>query len=432
MSGRPESSERVLRLLAISLGVMALAAGCAKQQPESQPVVQVQAEQVTPQPISQYITGEAVVAPIAQAAITPKITAPVKKFYVKRGDKVTKGQLLAVLDNADLAAAALDSKGGYEQAQAAYSTATKASIPADLQAAKLGLDQAKANLDVAQKVYDSRKSLFQQGAIPGQEVDTAKASLVQAQSAYDIAKQHFEAFKSVNHVDALKAAAGQLASAQGKYESAEAQLKFSEIRSPINGVVTDRPLYAGETAAAGSPLITVMDVSALLAKTHLPEEAARALKVGQSASVTLDGGSQTFPGTVTLVSPALDQGSTTIEVWVKVPNKDGGLKAGTPVRVSIKSKTVKDALVVPKEAVLTGPDGKHTVMVVDSTDVAHQREVQTGITDGENVQIVSGLKAGERVVTVGAYAMQDGTKVKIESGKPGAINPDASGPGGGD
>jgi RND family efflux transporter MFP subunit len=154
--------------------------------------------------------------------------------------------------------------------------------------------------------------------------------------------------------------------------------------------------------------------------------------VGQPASVTLDGGSQSFPGTVSLVSPALDPGSTTIEVWVKVPNKDGSLKAGTPVRVSIKSKTVKDALVVPKEAVLTGPDGKHTVMVVDSTDVAHQREVQTGITDGENVQIVSGLKAGERVVTVGAYAMQDGTKVKIESGKPGAINPDASGPGGGD
>jgi RND family efflux transporter MFP subunit len=430
MSGRPDSNKRVLRLLALSLGVIALAGGCGKQEPESQPVVQVRAEQVAPQPISQYVTGDAVLAPIEQAAITPKITAPVKKFYVKRGSKVRKGQLLAVLDNADLAAAALDSKGGYDQAQAAYSTATKASIPADLQSAKLGLDQAKANLDVSQKVYDNRKSLFQQGAIPGQEVDTAKAGLVQAQSAYDIAKQHFEAFKSVSHADAMKAAAGQLASAKGKYESAEAQLNFSEIRSPINGVVTDRPLYAGETAPAGTPLITVMDVSALLAKTHLPEDSARTLKVGQTASVTLEGGSESFPGTVSLVSPALDPGSTTIEVWVKVPNRDGTLKAGTPVRVSIESRTVKDALVVPKEAVLTGPDGKHTVMVVDSNNVAHQREVQTGITDGGNVQIVSGLKAGETVVTNGAYAMADGTKVKIESGKPNSEKPGASEPGG--
>ena len=431
MSGRPEPSKRVLRLFVISLVIAALAVGCAKQEPESKPVVQVQAEQVTPQPISQYVTGDAVLAPIEQAAITPKITAPVKKFYVTRGSKVRKGELLAVLDNADLAAAALDSKGSYQQAQAAYNTAIKASIPADLQAAKLGLDQAKANLDVAQRVYDSRKSLFQQGAIPGQEVDTAKASLVQAQSAYDTAKTHFAAFKAVSHADALKAAAGQLASAKGKYESAEAQLDFSEIRSPINGVVTDRPLYAGETAAAGTPLITVMDVSALLAKAHLPEDSARGLKLGQPASVTLDGGSQSFPGTVSLVSPALDPGSTTIEVWVKVPNKDESLKAGTPVRVSIKSKTVKDALVVPKEAVLTEPDGKHTIMVVDSNDVAHQREVKTGISDDGKVQIVSGLKAGETVVTNGAYAMADGTKVKIENGGSTASQPTASGPGGG-
>lgn len=410
---RPDGKKRPLRLLAISLSVTALVVGCSNDKPEPQPVVQVQAVQVAPQSISQFVTGDAVLAPIAQAAITPKITAPVKKFYVTRGSKVKKGQLLAMLDNADLAAATLDSKGAYEQAQAAYNTATKASIPADYQTAFLAVQQAKANLDVAQKVYDSRKSLFQQGAIPGQEVDSAKASLVQAQSAYDIAGAHLEAFKSVNHADALKAAAGQLASAKGKYENAEAQLKFSEIRSPINGVVTDRPLYAGETAPAGTPLVTVMDVSALLAKTHLPEDAARALRTGQPASVTPEDGSQSFNGTVSLVSPALDPGSTTIEVWVKVPNKDGSLKAGTPVQVSIQSKTAKDALVIPKEAVLTGPSGKHTVMVVDSSGIAHQRDVQIGITDGARVQIVSGLKAGERVVTIGAYAMQDGAKVEI-------------------
>ena len=116
---------------------------------------------------------------------------------------------------------------------------------------------------------------------------------------------------------------------------------------------------------------------------------------------------------------------------MKVPNKDGSLKAGTPVQVSIESKAVKNALVVPKEAVLTEPDGKHTVMVVDSNDVAHQREVKTGISDDGKVQIVSGLKAGETVVTNGAYAMADGTKVKIENGGSTASQPTASGPGGG-
>ena len=408
---------------ATGLGAIALvllvAAGCGKKEAASSPVVQVQVAAVKVETISQPVAGDAVLAPVAQAAISPKVTAPVKKFYVVRGSRVHKGELLAVLDNADLQAGALDAKGSYEQADAAYNTAVKAQIPADLQTAQLAMQEAKANLDVAQRTYDNRKSLFQQGAIPGRDLDTAKAALVQAQSAYDTARTHFEAFKSVSHADALKAAAGQLASAKGKYENAEAQLAFSEIRSPIDGVVTERPLYAGETAGAGAPLITVMDTRELLAKTHLPQQQAQSLAVGEPATVAVEGTALSVGGKVSMVSPALDPGSTTIEVWIKVPNKDGKLKAGAPVRVQIASRTVKDALVIPKEAVLTGAQGKKTVMVVGPDNVAHEREIETGISNADEVQVLSGLKAGETVVTTGAYAMADGTKVTIASGSSG-------------
>ena len=118
---------------------------------------------------------------------------------------------------------------------------------------------------------NSRKQLFAEGAIPGRDLDTAKAALVQAQAAYDAAAKHLESVRSVSREAALKAAQGQLTSAEGKYKGAEAQVDYSEIRSPIDGVVTDRPLFAGETAAAGTPLITVMDTSVLLAKTHIAQ-----------------------------------------------------------------------------------------------------------------------------------------------------------------
>lgn len=324
---RQEWTKRLARLLVIST-VPTLMAGCAKQETAPTTVVQVQAAEVIEQSISQHVTGDAVLAPIAQAAISPKITAPVRKFYVMRGSKVKQGELLAVLDNEDLSAAALDSEGSYKQAQAAYNTATKASIPETYQKAVLDTELAKANLDVAQKIYDSRNALFKEGAIPRRDLDLAKASLVQAQSAYDIAKTHLASAKAVSRADAVKAAAGQLASAKGKYQGAEALLHYSEIRSPIDGVVTERPLFAGETAPAGTPLITVMDVATLLAKIHLPQQQARLLKVGQKADVMVDGVNQPVAGAVDLVSPALDPGSTTIEVWVKVPNKDGSLKAG--------------------------------------------------------------------------------------------------------
>ena len=149
-------------------------------------------------------------------------------------------------------------------------------MPEDVLKAESDFAQAKANLDLNQSIVKSRKQLFAEGAIPGRDLDTAQAALVQAQAVYDAAKQHLDAVHSVSREAALKAAQGQLTSAEGKYKGAQAQVDYSEIRSPIDGVVTDRPLFAGETAAAGAPLITVMDTSALLAKTHIAENLAAA------------------------------------------------------------------------------------------------------------------------------------------------------------
>ncbi len=139
-----------------------------------------------------------------------------------------------------------------------------------------------------------------------------------------LAQQHLTALQAAGKKDQLKSAKGQLTSAQGKYEGAAAQLAYSEIRSPIDGVVTERPLYPGETAAAGTPLLVVMDTSSVIARAHIPQEQAAALKVGDAATITAPGDIQ-VNGKVTLVSPALDPNSTTVEVWVEAPNPDGQL-----------------------------------------------------------------------------------------------------------
>ena len=400
-------------MFALAACALLFIAGCQKKEDSPATVVTVQAATVTQQPITGHITGDAVLSPLAQAAIAPKITAPVRKYYIQRGSHVKAGQLLAELENRDLSAAVTDNQGSYTQAQAAYDTTTKASVPEDMQKAQLDVAQSKANLDLQQKIFNARKNLFAQGAIPGRDLDTARAQLVQAQSAYDIATTHLHSLQAVSHEAALKSAQGQLESAQGKFNGAEAQLSYSQIRSPINGVVTDRPLFPGETAAVDTPLLTVMDTSALLAKTHLPQSQVQQLKLGAAANLTVGGMDKPVTGKVTLISPALDPGSTTVEVWVRVENPKGELKAGTAVKVAIASNTVPDALVVPSSAIVTTTAGTKTVMVIGQDSVAHTRTVTIGITDGDDVQITSGLKASEQVVSVGAYAMDDGTKVKI-------------------
>ncbi len=147
----------------------------------------VQAEHPEQGPIAEQISADAILAPVAQAAIAPKISAPIKKFYVERGQSVHAGELLATLENTDLVAAAMDNKGSLEAAQANYDTTTKAQVPEDTLKAESDLAQAKANLDLNQSIVKSRKQLFAEGAIPGRDLDTAEAALVQAQAAYDAA-----------------------------------------------------------------------------------------------------------------------------------------------------------------------------------------------------------------------------------------------------
>ncbi|MDW5265980.1 MULTISPECIES: efflux RND transporter periplasmic adaptor subunit [Acidobacteriaceae] len=363
--------------------------------------------------ISEQIMSDAVLSPLAQAAISPKITAPVRAFYVQRGSKVKAGQLLAVLENHDLAAQALDSKGQYSAAQAAFDMQTKAQAQEDYRKAELDVAQAKAQLELQRQIVSARQKLFAEGAIAGRDYDTAAAALVQTQATYDIARNHLDSLKAVSRAAMLQQAQGQLASAKGKYLASEAQVGYSEVRSPITGVVTDRPLFPGETANSGSPLITVMDTSFLLAKVHLSQTLAQRLKVGDEASVMVPGVDDPVPAKISLISPALDPGSTTVEVWIRVDNSTGRYKAGTSARASIKGRTAVNAIKVPLSAVLTAQDDSKSVMVMGADGVAHRRVVQLGISDGDDVQIAQGLNGSETVITTGAYGLDDGTKVKI-------------------
>jgi HlyD family secretion protein len=421
------ASNRTIRcnhaLAAISLGAsLFLAWGCKKTEETPAPEVTVQAVHPQVGSISEQITADATLAPLAQAAISPKITAPVRKFYVQRGSKVRAGQILATLENSDLEAAAIDNKGAYTAAQASYDTATRATVPEDYIKAQLDFTQAKATLDLNQSIVNARSQLLTQGAISGRDLDTAKATLVQSQAAYDIAKQHLEAVQQVSRKAALESAQGQLASAKGKYLGAQAQLSYTEIRSPIDGVVTDRPLFAGETAAAGTPVITVMDTSALLAKLHIAQLQAQQLSLGAPATIVIPGVADPVAAKVALISPALDPGSTTVEVWLRVENSKGLLKVGTPVHAVITGRTVPAALLIPAEAVQTASDGTaKTVMIIVQDGSVHKHPVTLGIQTPETVEVLSGLTATDSVVTTGAYGLDEGTKVTVgaaDAGKP--------------
>jgi RND family efflux transporter MFP subunit len=396
----------------------ALLGGCGKAEKEKEPVVSVQVTLAQRGPISQVISAEAVVFPLEQAIVAPKITSPIKKFYVQRGTRVKKGQPLADLENADLSGAAIASKGDFKQAQATYVTTVRAALPQQIQKAQLDAETAKSAFDAQQKVYESRKELFQQGAIPRRDLDAAEVAFQQARSQSEQAQKLLADLKSVGEEQGLRAAEGTKESAQGHMQNAEALLSYSHIISPIDGVVTDRPLYEGDLATANQPILTVMNVSRLIAKSHIAQAEAATLKVGNPAELRVPGLDEPVKGRVTLVSPALDPGSTTIEVWVEASKPDPAVKPGMTVEVSMTAKTAKDAVVVPASAVFKNGEGANYVLLAGPDNLAHQKVVQLGIQNSSLAQIISGIKSGDPVVTSGGYALPDKTQIKVEAPAP--------------
>ncbi len=394
---------------------MLISAACSGDKGDKAPTVTVRVAPVEKITIEHVIKTEAILFPRQQAAIVSKISAPVQKFLVKRGSPVRQGQLLAILENRDLSAAAQENKGAFSQAQATYETTTAASMPEELQKAEADEQQSKKALDAQEKVYESRQQLYAEGALPRKELDQSGVEIVQARNQYSIAKRHLDTLMAIGKQQQLKAAAGQLESAKGKYLGAEAQLSYSEIRSPINGVVTDRPLYPGEMAAAGTAIVTVMDISLVIAKAHIPQADAALLKVGDKGTMTVPGLDEPVEGRITVVSPALDPNSTTVEVWLEAKNPKQQLKPGTSVQLSLTAKTVKDALVVPAAAVITAADGSSAVMVAGSDGRAHQKPVKLGIRQDDDVQILEGVTESDKVVATGAYGLPDNTKIKVEA-----------------
>ncbi len=393
---------------------LVMLAGCSKEKEEKpEPIAPVQVSPVTTGEIRKLVTADAVLYPVNEADIIPKITAPISRFNVNRGDHVRAGQVLAVLENRDLVASAAAAKAQAEQADANLRATSGANVPDQVVKAQTDVNAAKQQLDAAEQVLASRENLLREGALARKLVDDQRVAVAQAQAQYQSAQEHLRTLQTVGKQEQINGAQAQLDAARAQYQSAEAQVGYSEVKSPIAGVVADRPLYAGAVAQPGTPLLTVMNISSVVARANVPQNQATSVKVGQAATIQLTDGSITVPAKVAVVSPATDPASTTVQVWVQAENPGERLKPGTSVHVTIVTAVLKGVTLVPASAILSSEEGETVVDTVGADNVVHQKTVEIGVREPDKVQIVSGAAPGEQVVTVGGLGLDDGSKVRI-------------------
>jgi multidrug efflux pump subunit AcrA (membrane-fusion protein) len=398
--------------------------GCgSKEKPESEaePEVTVDVAPVLATAISQKVTVDAIIYPIQQSGVPSKISAPIKKLYVERGAHVRAGQLVAELESQDLLADVNEAKAALAQAEVAVQQ-VNAGVPHELSKVQIEIDSARRTVNEQQGIYDRRQELFKQGGIAEKDVREAAFNLEQAKNAQRAAEEKVQDFKGPAKDQELKAAEAARDAAQRRVEAANVRLGYAKITSPIDGIITDRPVFAGDAATSGMPLMTVMDTTRVIAKAHVSTQDAAVLHPGLMANLVVPGStSKPISGTITQVSPAVDTGNTTLEVWIEAGNSDGALKPGMTLRAEAIVKSNPKALVIPFAAVLTANSGNTSVIVVDAENKPHKKPVTLGIREGANVEVADGLQNGERVVTAGAFELEkldedvfDKTKVHIQ------------------
>jgi multidrug efflux pump subunit AcrA (membrane-fusion protein) len=399
---------------AVLLLLCALLPACHKKETaESEAPAPVQVTAVTQDTIRRTVTGDGVLWPKDQTNIMAKISAPVQKFYVNRGDHVKAGQLLATLENRDLTAAASESKGALDQAESNLRMTQGATVPEAIIKAQTDVEAARQAMEAAKRVLDSRTELHKQGALARRLVDEAQVSYVQAKSTYEADQEHLRALSNVGEREQVRAATAQVEAAKSHAATTAAQLSYSQIHAPKSGIIADRPLFEGDMASPTTPLLTIVDITHVIARVNVPIAQASILRVGMPATLSFTDNPETLEGKVSVVSPASDANSTTVQVWIEALNPNERFKPGAAVHAVIVAEQIKAATVVPIAAILPGEEGGQAVLVVDSASTVHRRAVRLGVRDGDKVQVLNGCRPGEEVVIQGGVGLDDKAKVKV-------------------
>lgn len=200
--------------------------------------------------------------------------------------------------------------------------------------------------------------------------------------------------------------------AQSQYENAKLRVEYTQIRSPIDGVVTERLIEVGQRVNQNQILFRVGDFDPLLARIFIPEKEMRKVHVGQAAEVLVEAApDRKFTGVVSRISPIVDPASGTVKVTLEIRDRSGILRPGMFANVNIITDTHENALVIPKKALILESE-RDEVFVIEN-GVVRKVQVELGYREGERVEVLSGLSEGQMVVTVGQEGLRDGMPVRL-------------------
>lgn len=386
----------------ILLAVFATA--CEKKQQastEKPPLVTgVQVEKVSVSALDDFYEATGTVRAKTSTVLSSKVMGTVTALRVREGDRVSAGQTLIEIDNRDAAAQLQKTQAGLRQAQAGV-----AELEQSISAAQSSKVAAEANKRLAASTLNRYQTLLDRKSVSPQEFDEVKARSQVAEAEAERAGKMLQML-----IARQQQIAAQIDQAKADIASAQVMVGYARIASPISGIVTAKQVEIGSTASPGMPLLTIEDGSRYRLEAMVEESQIGKVKLKDPVRVRIDAiGGEELSGTIVEILPAADSMSRSFTVKIDIP------PAQTPrsglYGTARFPRGQRQAIAIPAKAIvqrgqLTG------VFVVGDANVARLRLIKAGKAYGEQIEILSGLNEGERIVVGGAAKVNDGDRVQ--------------------
>ncbi len=313
-------------------------------------------------------------------SVVPKTAGRLQELTVKLGDRVSRGQRIAKIEDQEILEQV-------KQAEAAF------------QVASATIRQREADLALSKTNAERSRNLFQRQLLPQQTLDDSEAKYQSAQAALDLAR-------------------AQNTQSQARLDELRFTLQNTVITSPVNGFVARRAADPGAFVSANAPIVDVVDISTVRLVVNVIEKDLRTIAAGDAARVEVDAyPGESFEGRIARVAPVLDPATRTASIEIEIPNRQFRLKPGMYARVGIVTDAHPNALVVPTNALVDVNGTRGVYLAVDN--VASFRPVKTGIEGEIRTEILDGVADGDRVVTTGAAGLRNGDPIVLAGGQRG-------------
>jgi len=334
-------------------------------------------------------TYKATLEAAEQGIINSKISARVISLSVENGQYVNAGDTIVTLDTQDI-------ENNIKSSESQLKVTEQ-----QLNSAQVSLKKLKISLDDANRNYDRQKTLYEKGGISKADFEAAEKTLNNAQADYETGNVTIETSKA--NIEVQKVSIANL----------QDNLNNAVIKAPISGIISDKSVNIGQMISQGTALAKVNDISSIYGKIQVPQDKISGVKIGQAATVNLEGSDQTYNGTIQNIDLSADASARVFNCKVKIDNSDKSLLPGIYGKVELLSNEKIEIITLPINA-LVGNEGDYSVFINDNGS-AKKQKVTIGETNENNVEIKSGIKDGDEIICSNVSKLQEGDTVEAVS-----------------